>query len=590
MAAGLWRRYTSVSVQHRRRHPARRIPHDRRPTYTTSARDKERPLYARHRFGPKAPTRCSGVPAFLAATLLASLTAATPALAQAGGGAEAHAPVTIDGLGTIDFPVTGSVEARDHFLRGVLLLHSFQYGEAAEAFRRAREADPSMAMAYWGEAMTHTHPVWNEQDAAAALEVLSTYAPTREERLAKAPTPRERAWLEAVEVLYADGGKAARDTAYSRAMAGLAETYPEDFEARAFLALSLLGLSQGERDVPTYIRAGAIALELFEANPDHPGAAHYVIHAFDDPTHAPLGLRAARAYSRIAPDAPHAQHMTSHIFLARGMWEDVVAANERASSVVDEALGDRGPNRCGHYNEWLAYGYQQQGRLEDARALLRGCLEDANDPDAAPGVRAARARSFTVMRAWYIADAAVAEGFPIDDAGLPAEAAVDEATGWPMAVYAFGGALASARRGNLDDLRSAAEAVTMARPAPGAFGAQYQPILDATVGALVLSLEGDLEGAVAAARRGAEAEAALPVDFGPPLSFKPPRELEGELLLELERPEEALAAFTLALERTPNRAATLRGYAAAAEGAGRAAEAEWARETLREIEAGGGDG
>ena len=525
----------------------------------------------------------SWISAFAMALALAAGRA--PALgAQAGAG-----PVTIDGLGTIDFPATGSAEAHDHFLRGALLLHSFEYGQAAEAFRRTQEADPAMAMAYWGEAMTHTHPVWNEQDLDAARGALARYAPTREERLAKAPTPRERDWLEAVETLYGDGEKAARDTAYSLAMGALADAYPEDFEARAFYALSLLGLSRGERDVPTYMRAGAIALELREENPDHPGAAHYVIHAFDDPTHAPLGLRAARAYSRIAPDAAHAQHMTSHIFLARGMWEDVVDANEQASSVVDAAAGGGGAVHCGHYAEWLAYGYQQQGRLDDAKALLRGCLEDASDPDAAAGVRAGRARSFVVMRARFIADAGIAEGFPVDDAGLPEDFAAPGGTaGWPDAVYAFGGALASALRGDLDDLRAAAEAVTMARPAPGQFGAEYQPILEATLGALVVSLEGDLEGAVAAARRGAEAEAALPVDFGPPLSFKPPRELEGELLLELDRHEEAFAAFTLALGRTPNRAATLRGYARAAEGAGRTAEAEWAHETLREIEASGG--
>lgn len=491
--------------------------------------------------------------------------------------------VTIDGLGTIDFPATGSAEARASFLRGVLLMHSFEYGAAAEAFRRAREADPGFAMAYWGEAMTHTHPVWNEQDADAAREALSRFAATPEERLAKAPTPRERAWLEAVEVLYGEGGKAARDTAYSLAMGRLTEAYPDDYEARAFHALSLLGLSQGEREVPTYMRAGAIALELLERNPDHPGAAHYVIHAFDDPTHAPLGLRAARAYSRIAPDAAHAQHMTSHIFLARGMWEDVVRANERAMAVVNAGRAEQGlpPSSCGHYNIWLAYGYQQQGRLEDAAELVRGCLENSRDERLSEAQRAGSARSYATMRASYIADSDVAEGFPVQDG--PGE----ELSGWPAAVYAFGGALAAARRGDLDGLRSAAELVAMARPDPSEYGGNYQPVLLATLVALALALEGDSEDALEAARRGAEAEAALPVDFGPPLAFKPPRELEGELLLELGRPAEALTAFELALARTPNRAATLRGYARAAKAAGLVARAEWARATLVEIAADG---
>ncbi|HSM36430.1 MAG TPA: hypothetical protein VK837_08555 [Longimicrobiales bacterium] len=506
------------------------------------------------------------------AVAVAAALLATPLFgAQARGGDL----VTIDGLGTLAFPVSAPEEARDHFLRGVLLMHSFEYESAATAFRAAQAVDPEFAMAYWGEAMTYTHPVWNEQDIGAARQALARLAPTREERLAKTKTPRERAWLAAVETLYGDGGKAARDTAYAFAMEALAEAYPGDFEARAFHALSLLGLSQGERNVPTYMRAGAIALELLEANPDHPGAAHYVIHAFDDPTHAPLGLRAARAYSRIAPDAAHAQHMTSHIFLARGMWEDVVAANERASHVVNEARG--GPYRCGHYNQWLAYAYQQQGRFDDALALLEGCLEDASDPDLSEAARQRLLASFSVMRAAYIADTDVSEGFPVE-ARLP-----DHPPGWSGAVYAFGGALAAARRGELDDLRAAAELLEMARPDPGDWGYEYEPILLATLAAHALGLEGDVEGAVAAARRGAEAEAALPVDFGPPLAFKPPRELEGEILLRLDRPEEALEAFTLALARTPNRAATLRGYALAADESGRTAEAAWARATLQEV-------
>jgi tetratricopeptide (TPR) repeat protein len=494
----------------------------------------------------------------LGAPVAGLVSPATAAAAQAPAG-----PVRIDGLGTIDFRVSATGEALDHFLRGVLLLHSFQYDDAAAAFREAQAVDPGFAMAYWGEAMTYTHPVWNEQDAAAARAALGRLAPTREARLAGAPTERERAWLEAVEILYGEGGKEARDTAYALAMERMAEAYPEDVEARAFHALALLGLSQGERDVPTYMRAGAIALTLLEEMPGHPGAAHYVIHAFDDPTHAPIGLRAARAYSRIAPDAAHAQHMTSHIFLARGMWEDVVAANERAMAVVNAERD--GYAHCGHYNEWLAYGYQQQGRFDDALALVRGCLEAAADPELPEAARARRLASFASMRAWYLADSDASEGFPVvaDVSAQP--------RAWSAAVYAFGGALAAARRGDLDGLRAAAESVTMARPDPGDWGYEYEPILLATLGALVLSLEGDLEGAAAAARRGAEAEAALPVDFGPPLSFKPPRELEGEILLRLGRPAEALEAFTLALGRTPNRAATVRGHALAAEAAGRVA-------------------
>ncbi|MEJ2320678.1 MAG: hypothetical protein P8Y21_15245, partial [Gemmatimonadales bacterium] len=182
-------------------------------------------------------------------------------------------PVHIEGLGSLYFPTSGNVEAQDDFLRGVLLMHSFEYDRAADAFRKAQEIDPGFAMAYWGEAMTHTHPVWNQKDAAAAREVLQRLAPTAEARLAKAPTDREKGYLAAVEVLYGEGDKPALDTLYAAEMERLAAAYPNDLEAQVFYALALLGLSQGDRDVPTYMEAGAIALAAFGENPDHPGAA-----------------------------------------------------------------------------------------------------------------------------------------------------------------------------------------------------------------------------------------------------------------------------------------------------------------------------
>src|SRR6266550_3518764 len=263
-------------------------------------------------------------------------------------------------LGTIDFPTSGAPAAQAQFTRGVLLLHSFEYQDAAQAFRAAQRIDPAFALAYWGEALTYTHPVWNEQDGKAARAALLRLGPTPAARRAKALTPREQAYLDAVETLYGDGSKPARDTAYSLALERLVARFPADREAKVFYALSLLGLNQGVRDTATYLRAAAIVQPVFQANPNHPGAAHVLIHAYDDPIHASLGLAAARAYSKIAPDAAHAQHMTTHIFLALGMWDEVVSQNEIAA----------GPDRAAwaphHYTEWLGYGYLQQGRYAEA--------------------------------------------------------------------------------------------------------------------------------------------------------------------------------------------------------------------------------
>ena len=210
-------------------------------------------------------------------------------------------------VGVVQFANSGSASAQASFLRGLAQLHNFEYADAAAEFRKAQQADPNFAMAYWGEAMTYNHPIWMEQDPGAARSALNRLAPTPEARAAKAGTQRERDYLQAVEILYGDGAKEDRDVRYSQAMAELHQKYPSDVDAAAFYALSLMGTCHHGREIPTYMRALAILEDLIYANPKHPGVAHYIIHATDDPVHAPLGLHAARAYSKIAPSAAHAR-------------------------------------------------------------------------------------------------------------------------------------------------------------------------------------------------------------------------------------------------------------------------------------------
>ena len=290
-------------------------------------------------------------------------------------------PLSAQTLGNVDFQAAGTPEAQGRFRTGVLLLHNFEYEDAALAFQAAREADPDMAMAYWGEAMTYNHPIWMEQDRASAMSVLEALGPTGEARAARANDEWERDWLATLDVLYGDGPKEERDFAYRNAMRRMWDKYPDDDEVAAFYALAILGTAHEGRDFATYMRAAAVVQPVFLRSPDHPGAAHYVIHAFDDPVHAPLGLPAARAYSTVAPDAGHAQHMTSHIFVAMGLWDDVVAANIRARDVQNRGLASKGrrPNVCGHYTSWLHYGYLQQGRLADAQRTMDACQERMGD-------------------------------------------------------------------------------------------------------------------------------------------------------------------------------------------------------------------
>ena len=267
----------------------------------------------------------------------------------------AAAPLGAQGVGVVAFANSGTAAAQPAFLRGLALLHNFEYDDAAESFRQAQELDPGFAMAYWGEAMTHTHPIWMRQDLAAARAVLQRLAPTSAARAAKAPTERERDWLRTVEVLYGEGNKEERDRAFAAAMAALREKYPDDVDAAAFYGLALLGTAHEGRDFATYMRSAAVLEEAYAKQPRHPGVLHYLIHSYDDAVHAPLGVRAARLYGAVAPDAPHALHMTSHIFIALGQWDDVIAANRQASEVVNHQRAAKGqpPKRCGHYPEWL---------------------------------------------------------------------------------------------------------------------------------------------------------------------------------------------------------------------------------------------
>jgi tetratricopeptide (TPR) repeat protein len=477
-------------------------------------------------------------------------------------------PAQHERLGTVHFPTSGAPAAQPAFLRGLALLHSFEYDDAAAAFRDAQRTDPAFALAYWGEAMTYTHPLWNEQDAPAARAALARLAPTPEARAARAPTPREREWLATAEVLYGEGSKARRDTLFARALERLAAAHPDDGEAQAFHALWLMGLSQAVRNVPTYMRAGALAADLLARQPDHPGAAHYVIHAFDDPAHAPLGLPAARAYARIAPGADHAQHMTTHIFLALGMWDETIAQNAIASGPDTSAW------QAGHYTYWLHYALLQEGRAREADALL-GSLRDHLPAQPSVGRRShlAIARAQQVVNAERWDDPALAWDIPLDDAGAG-----------PRAIDAFARGYAAAMR------RDRAAAERSATVLAGLVGQPPGPVLGLpeTLGllhdqlrAVLLHLDGRTPDAIARLREVAERSAGVPAEFGPPDLVKPPFELLGEWQLAARDAAAAQAAFTRALELMPGRLRSLQGLARAADATGDREVAADARRRLQ---------
>ncbi len=480
-----------------------------------------------------------------------------------GGGSETG---KID-LGEISFPTSGPAEAQKRFIEGVLLLHSFEFGRARRSFQEASRLAPDFAMAYWGEAMTHDHRIWGEQDQKAGLAALAKLAPTPAERRTKAPTQREKLYLDAVEALYGDSDDPEIiAAAYSKAMEALTKQFPDDLEARAFYSLSLLGLTGTTRNTENYMRAAAVAEEIYQKNPRHPGALHYLIHAYDDPVHAPLGLRAARVYGTVARSASHAQHMPSHIFFALGMWEDSIEANTASMKTARDA-GQGGY----HPLHWLQHAYLQIGRVADAAKLVSVVEEDMEKtPSAYARTHLAMARATLLVEAGSGAPASTMQ--PVDNSGVASKVV--------FANHDLAVALEHIRRNDvpaarqvLEAIRQKAELMRAARSSTTA-ASRYSHVSQAdidTISVIEKMLAAAIEYAAGERDKGsnnmmaaAEAEDRLIFEYGPPAIVKPAWEATGEMLLALGRKEDAANAFRNSLKRYPNRRLSNEGLKAAA--------------------------
>jgi len=457
-------------------------------------------------------------------------------------------PVQQPEIGRIDFPTSGRPAAQAHFNRGMLWFYNFGYDEAVDEFRAAQRLDPDFAMAYWGEALSYNRPVWFTQDLGAARSALAKLADTPEARAAKAPTPREKAYLQAVEILYGDGEKEVRDGAYAAAMERLTMTYPDDPEAACLYAFALLGtVPLGRHGDPAALRAGEIAEIVFRRNPRHPGAAHAIIHAFDDRDHAARALPAARAYAKIAPQSSHARHMPAHIFLQLGRWDEAAAADRSSWSVSVEHVRARGlsiADRDYHSLSWLVYEYLQQGQFRAARESMKPFEEvvaAANDPR--------RKDDLATLRAYYLIESEQWQD-------------VSTRSAFDNADELFGLGMAAALTG--DTVRAGAVLDTMRRLSqtdPDAGRRVLETIMERQLAALVEMAGGRIEPALAAASDAARLEDALPRPVGRARPVKPSHELLGELLLRAGRPGDAAAAFERSLWRAANRSRSVLGLA-----------------------------
>lgn len=481
-------------------------------------------------------------------------------------------------LGRVEFPTSGSEKAQQHFLRGLAALHSFWYEEAIEAFRESTKVDPDFAMGYWGEAMAYNHPLWSEQDIATARQVLAKIKETPK------LTERERAYVAAVRVLYGEGDKHARDVAYSAAMEKVYRAYPDDLDAAAFYALSLLGIG-GEKGYRLQAKAGAIALDVYQKNPNHPGAAHYIIHAFDDPDHAILALPAARRYASIAPEAHHARHMPSHIFLQLGMWPEAAASNEAAWEASDAWMKRKSLSlnvRDYHSLHWLLYVYLQQGRYNDAEKLLtmmkKVMSESTYDNKLRPGYYennyANMAAAFVVeTERWNLATGFFPDyrpvKFPTEQTTMTGAhgqhgTAPTLRTSWanrtlPLLIRGLAGVMT----GNEDDAVDGLDELGALQSKADA-GKTAMAIGSYEISALAASMKKDHDKAIEFMKKATALEEDMRPPSGPPSLIKPTHELFGEILLRAGKPAEAAEMFKVSLQRQPNRARSLLGAARAA--------------------------
>jgi hypothetical protein len=479
-----------------------------------------------------------------------------------------HEDLTETQLGTVNFPISCAASVQKPFARGVALLHSFWYEEAEKEFLDIAKDDPKCAMAHWGIAMSIWHQLWNEPDAQVIARGLSEFKAAK--KLSAKATAREKAYIAAIGAFYS-GFKLdpERAQAYSDAMKKVYESYPDDHEAAVFYALSLLA-SEPHHDETFANRkqAAAILEKLFATEPDHPGVAHYLIHAYDKPQLAQLGIPAARRYAQVAPAAPHALHMPSHIFARVGLWQDDINSNLASVAATRKtvAMGMGGEGHQFHAMDYLVYAYLQSGREADAAKVIDEIrtmpkMESMYGHEFDPQTNALSA--FPALYDLELRHWSDAAALPLVAGGTDQD---HDITLWARVIGAArSGDLTQAHKElrEIDALRQKALTDKKTDYAEG----MQQDYQEAE--AWILHAEGNDDKAAAMLRTVADKNDKLGDEPG----WIPAREMLADLLLEAKHPQEALAEYQTDLKLNPNRFNGLYGAARAAESAGKQSDA-----------------
>ncbi len=477
-----------------------------------------------------------------------------------------------DKLGKVSFQTSCTPPAQAHFTRGVAMLHSFWLDAAIKEFTEAAQVDPTCGIAGWGVAMA-----WMGNPLAAppsARGLKEGWAAVEKAKTIGSKTQRERDWVAAIEIIYKDADKVdhrTRATAYEKAMEQLSARYPDDREAAVFYALALnMTLNPNDKTYANQLKAAAILEKVFAEQPQHPGVAHYLIHSYDFPPIASKGVTAARRYASIAPAAPHAQHMPSHIFTRVGSWQESIDSNRASARAAQEALKD---NTIGlrsyeslHAYDYMMYAFMQLAKDREAKALMDEVVATRKlnvDHFAGAFALAAIPARYTLERGRW-ADAAALSLTPSD-------------LGWdkfPQAesITWFARGIGAARSGNVADARQSLARIEALRDtlraAKNTYWAEQSENQRLAVAGWIARAEGKNEEAVALMRQAADREDATEKHPVTPGALFPAREMLANLLLDLGQPGPALVEFERSQKSDPNRFRSLAGAARAAELAG----------------------
>lgn len=475
-------------------------------------------------------------------------------------------------LGVVDFPVSCSEAAQVEFHRGIALLHHMTYPLARQAFERAAEIDPQCAMAHWGVAMTLFQPVWPTRPGPDERQ--RGWEAVQKARALGPPTERERLFVTAAEAFFTDPTSSdywQRIRRWERAMEALHDAFPEDPEAAVFYALSHLATAPSDQvSLAHSTRAAELLLAVYEENPDHPGAMHYLVHANDVPGRERESLEIIRKYESVAPRNPHALHMPTHIYTRLGDWQAVIRGNVRAAdAALQHPAGDRGEfvwDEFAHAIEYLVYAYLQRGMDEEAATQLERLQATPRlqpTPKTAFHLASIPARYALERRDWTKAARLVPRQPPSLDW---------DRFWWPEAVTWFARGLGAAHTGGVEAARAARQRLeeleTTAREAGEELFARNILVLGLELRAWLAHLERDQESSVALMREAAELEVSTPKHPVTPAPTLPAYELLGDLLWEQDRPVEALDAYQRSLDLYPNRFNSLLGAARAARASG----------------------